>query len=111
MGSLDPQYKKRGGGGGGGGDAVHFRSDTKSGGGVCAGVLSTSSPIQKVWRGGAACRTMDDTMIYIFVCVRVRDSAGQQLVSEGGTSYEWGAAAPTQAYAGSGAAYQYSQFN
>ena len=56
----------------------------------------------KVGEGGwAACRTL----IYIFVCARVRDSAWGA-----GISYEWGGAAaappppPPQAYAGSGAA-------
>ena len=76
---LGPIRKAGGGGGGGGGGAVCFRSDTKSGEGG---------------GGGAACRTM----IYIFVCARVRDSAwgvergggGRQLVPEGGISYEWG---------------------
>ena len=31
-----------------------------------------------------------DTMIYIFVCVRVSGGWRQQLVPEGGISYEWG---------------------
>ena len=57
MGSLDPQYKKRGGGGGG--DAVHFRSDTKSGGGEC---VLECCPLQVRYKkcgGGGGCLPYD----------------------------------------------------
>ena len=40
--------------------------------------------------GGGGGLPYDDSMIYIFVCVRVRGGGGRPLVPEGGISYERG---------------------
>ena len=84
-GNLDPRCEEQGDGGG----AVRFRPHWKShrysklsmengkargGGGVCA--VRFRSDAGGGGGGGRSCVPYDDTMIYIFVCVRVRDSAG-----------------------------------